>query len=1410
MDYGFTQVPDDDDYELNHHHSDPIDFASTQFEDLDNDFLNMSDPALLKDQSAHILNDSDDGRVLREILSQQEFAEPLPDLSADKLPEVTFTPVSKNLVETASHLNANNESDEENDGGQINLHISQSQYGNSLEQLSSFLQENDEMPPKENETEMEIQGTLDMHISQTPLESLKEEILVLSQKSLNQSQPGKVSLSGRPNISVIRAEPMEVASTPRKESPDKAVEIDLPISRSLSEVHPVNELSQHNSTNDDDISEESENTEINLVISQTFETQERLLNMEDIFVEEKQSSIRDNHLEEKEVEKVEENDDEDDEEEGFDLHISQTPAPPGASQILNDDNIENEDEEEIIPVNNKNNVSFLQNQQLQQLAATYISPAKSVLVPSNSYSTSKKPSEISEHTKPEELHKKLSVIKESNENETEEEEEEDEINLHMTPSQAKDYLSQDLQNENNREEGAEKSQIGMTPIIALNRQRPKPLAADDIAASSILNKNIAQYLIHPFAKAEETNYSIYDIFQDGTQNTTTTNNNNNNNNMNNNNLSGLSIIKNRGDLSSSVRKDHSNNNPLNNNTTMTSSEGEPTQLDSSQLESELQQAHPLKSRNPSIIRRSDTIISISSSATFNDEDPLAEEQEEEEDESDNDLTKLNSTKLHSSILNKKASHTLDESSGWIETHSKALNISTHKEIILTTFNATTTTTTAVMSGKEAKEKNMNNLKEIYEQKLKELEEIKRVLDQAEAVEKPPVSSASPLKRAPTSSSLPDQVECAKILTSLGNLPVLLEKTNEGQLKDKQQPQAAPADLSNSWGEDSGPLFQAPPQRKFNTFQKISTPVSANRLNDANNNNNLNNNATPSSVEKSANTKMRRRFAGMSTSGGLVSPLTEMTPDKRQTTTSNIAFDFDDDVVVVVPPEKNVSKQQPQQQAPVLELTTEKIIPKTIGTADVVPAPKEVNENLLKKIASATKKIESGHEKEKSVFKATSSESNKAIPEPSTKVVKEPANVQTTKVIPATTVSSSSEAAPGSSSYLPDELLQKKTIPQLWSDLWSIMEKSGWFWTKGRGLIDFYYLRPGAKPMKPFLLNKDYFTSPDDVLDYVHVERAKIQTAKPQKTDSNSKNINIQNHSPFKGAAIAGQDDEEAEFTAPPVEDSNKNKMALRNKRKNKIVISPTQESLLSNTQDTNEQEENEEEDNEDEVDEDDDDDDEEEEEEEEKKQDIRTIEWSELWKILRKFDWMWDFGRGTNNFYYRPPYNNKHDKEAVLGKHKFTGEDDVRRFLKKQIRYRMEGKEEVEKDEEFEKLLDLFYLSVNNNDNGTTQESQYDVTEWTLATNRRKRRSGGNEGPTAAVTKEKKSSKVPATATTHNSNNKAQNNKRKRGESPVENGGDEYGEEVNTQIPVRKPFKQMCSLINILIFFFFFFFFFFL
>jgi hypothetical protein len=1378
MDYGFTQVPDDDDYELNHHHSDPIDFASTQFEDIDTDLLNMSDPALLKDQAANILNDSDDGRVLREILSQQEFAEPLPDLSADKLPEVTFHPVNNNLGPTTAHLDANYENDEENEDEQINLHISQSQYGNSLEQFTSFLQENDEMASKEHQTEMEIQGTLDMHISQTPLESLKEEILVLSQKSANQSQPEKLSRSGNPDISLVRAESMKVANPPQNESPDKAAEIEIPISRSLSEGRPVNELSQRKSTKDaeEDVRDESDNADINLVISQSSETQERLLNLEDIFVEEKLPLVEENQLEEKEEEEVvEENDDEEDEEEeGFDLHISQTPAPPGISQILIENN-ENEDEE-IIPVNYKN-VSFLQNQQLQQLAATYISPAKSVLIPSNSSSTSKKPIEIPENTKPEDLHKKLSVIKETNEHETEEE---DEINLHMTPSQAKDYLSQDLRNENNHEEGAEKSQIGMTPIIALNRQRPKPPTADDIAASSTLNKNIAQYLIHPFAKAEETNYSIYDIFQGGTQNTT----NNNNNNMNNNNLSGLSIIKNRGDLSSSVRKDNSSNYPLNNNTTMTSSEGEPTQLDSSQLESELQQQqHPLKSRNPSIIRRSDTIISISSSATFNDEDPLAEEQEEQ---SDNDLTKLNSTRIHSSILNKKALHTLDESSEWIETHNKAVNISTHKEIILTTFNATT----AVVSAKEAKEKDVNNLKEIYEQKLKELEEIKKVLDQAAAVEKPPVSSASPLKRAPTSSSLPDQVECAKILTSLGNLPVVLEKTNQGQLKDKQQPQvlqttAAPAGLSNSWGEDSGPLFQAPPQRKFNTFQKISTPVSANRLNDANNNN-INNNATPASGEKSANTKMRRRFAGMSPSGGLVSPLTEMTPDKRQTT-SNIAFDFDDDVVVV-PAEKVVSKQQ--QQAPVLELTTEKI-PKTVRNTDVVPASKEVNENQLKKIANA-KKIESSvNEKEQLVVQA--SDLNKAIPEPAPKVVKEPVNVQATKVIPASTVGSSSDTAPGSLSYLPEELLQKKTIPQLWSDLWAIMEKSGWFWTKGRGLIDFYYLRPGAKPMKPFLLNKDYFTSPDDVLDYVHVERAKIQTTKPQKTESsNQKNMNnnIQNHSPFKGAdtrAAAGHEDEEAEFTAP---DPNKNKMALRNKRKNKIVISPTQESILSNTQDTNEQEDEEEEhDNEDEVDEEDEDD--EEEEEEEKKQDIRSIQWGELWKTLRKFDWQWDFGRGTNNFYYRPPYNNKHDKEAILGKHKFTGEDDVRRFLKKQIRYRMEGKE-VEKDDEFEKLLDLFYLPLNNNDNGTTQESQYDVTEWTLATNRRKRRSGGNDGPTTiAVAKEKKSSKVLATSTTHNSNNKPQNNKRKRDESPVDNNGDEYGEDVNTQIPVRNQFKQI-------------------
>ena len=78
--------------------------------------------------------------------------------------------------------------------------------------------------------------------------------------------------------------------------------------------------------------------------------------------------------------------------------------------------------------------------------------------------------------------------------------------------------------------------------------------------------------------------------------------------------------------------------------------------------------------------------------------------------------------------------------------------------------------------------------------------------------------------------------------------------------------------------------------------------------------------------------------------------------------------------------------------------------------------------------------------------------------------------------------------------IPISLCHDKRLLRNWSSIWSALSSLGWKWQRGKGIIDFYYLRPGKKvsptqPTTDIFLSKpeedpDYFVSTEDVIEYI--------------------------------------------------------------------------------------------------------------------------------------------------------------------------------------------------------------------------------------------------------------------------------------------------------------------------------------
>lgn len=249
------------------------------------------------------------------------------------------------------------------------------------------------------------------------------------------------------------------------------------------------------------------------------------------------------------------------------------------------------------------------------------------------------------------------------------------------------------------------------------------------------------------------------------------------------------------------------------------------------------------------------------------------------------------------------------------------------------------------------------------------------------------------------------------------------------------------------------------------------------------------------------------------------------------------------------------------------------------------------------------------------------------------------------------------------------------IPSVWVEVWNSLELLGWTWKPGKGLVDFFYIKPGAKPQRPFVKGQDFFCSTDEVFRYLREtvrtsQRSAASVDAPPVAVSASSSSSVVTSSAIKtnrqGLVSAAKQQQEEAFQCRESEHE-------EYEMPNDIEFDETQPQLV----------------------------------------DIRKAPWKDVWKILRSQGWEWDFGPAHMNYFYAPTFNYKRDVDAVLGVTKFENEDDVRKFIKKQL------KENGPKADDFS----MFYVSAKRSQSISTDSQQTDIVDgqWTLGSHRRKR-----------------------------------------------------------------------------------------
>jgi hypothetical protein len=196
----------------------------------------------------------------------------------------------------------------------------------------------------------------------------------------------------------------------------------------------------------------------------------------------------------------------------------------------------------------------------------------------------------------------------------------------------------------------------------------------------------------------------------------------------------------------------------------------------------------------------------------------------------------------------------------------------------------------------------------------------------------------------------------------------------------------------------------------------------------------------------------------------------------------------------------------------------------------------------------------------------------------------------------------------------------------WKSTWRSLERMGWFWTKGKDLIDFYYIRPGRTVALGFE-GRDYFISADQIIRFLGEVEARYRTLVPlppspimEPTNVSSPDL-VEKKSQSEHPKSALHGSIQPRSVTPP-------KSALpatATPVTGNASVKPSIDIVSA----------------------------------------VRTARWGDLWRYLQAAGWLWNYGlkREFVLVWYFKPGVSIDDRSAVAGVDKFAEESGVRDHL---------------------------------------------------------------------------------------------------------------------------------------------------
>eukprot|EP01041_Mallomonas_annulata_P000691 gene691-1321_t len=229
------------------------------------------------------------------------------------------------------------------------------------------------------------------------------------------------------------------------------------------------------------------------------------------------------------------------------------------------------------------------------------------------------------------------------------------------------------------------------------------------------------------------------------------------------------------------------------------------------------------------------------------------------------------------------------------------------------------------------------------------------------------------------------------------------------------------------------------------------------------------------------------------------------------------------------------------------------------------------------------------------------------------------------------------------------LLQTNSTSVRWADVWKLLEARGWFWQRGKGLVDFFYIRPGRDVQKG-KMGEDYFIEPDNVMAYlkkqikdggvndvgngsggvVAIPSGCKHSPKDNRADNVCSGTLVAELSNASHSNINSNIDDDKTQELLLKNNNNSNSMNINNnpKSSNTPINSNKTEFLLAPVSEV----------------------------EKPWWTLLDSLSWSGIWAQLQREGWTWDFGTGLVSSWFIMPGFTK--STATAGVHMFGSEDD--------------------------------------------------------------------------------------------------------------------------------------------------------